>query len=130
MFQADIIQAQSLKKRKNAAECGPQACNNKSHNNALSVVDLQLLWEEFSTLMVALKTTCGKGTMDSRTFQDRARKWAKDFIKVTSDQDLIPYIHCKLIFRISELSFIQNTYSYNHHTDTHSCMPACTHTYI
>ncbi len=69
-----------------------------THNKrrSLNVDKLQEVWTTFNELMQALKAL--PGTQHHRTaaaFKDAARKWASEFRKVTFDEDVIPYIHCK-----------------------------------
>ena len=67
-------------------------------SNTLDIDGLQDVWEEFGRLMKAMSAhPSSESYIKPAQFHDDARKWAKQFRDVTFDEDVIPYIHGKLI---------------------------------
>lgn len=64
--------------------------------DVLDVRALQELWHNFAQLMTALKAVPGtENHMSPDKFQEAARNWAVMLRRVTFDEDVIPYVHCK-----------------------------------
>jgi hypothetical protein len=67
--------------------------------NKLDLDGLQKLWEDFYKMMEALKARPQEaGYMSASQFRAEARLWASRFADLTFPQDVIPYIHCELLF--------------------------------
>ncbi|KAK7501635.1 hypothetical protein BaRGS_00007066 [Batillaria attramentaria] len=67
----------------------------------VDVDELQEIWNRFDGLMDALKAAPGtEQYMRPSVFQETARAWARD-LKRTSDDAIIPYIHC-LVYHVPQ----------------------------
>eukprot|EP00914_Ancora_sagittata_P010737 GHVO01020924.1.p1 GENE.GHVO01020924.1~~GHVO01020924.1.p1 ORF type:complete len:143 (-),score=10.95 GHVO01020924.1:22-450(-) len=64
--------------------------------HVLDLDGLQQLWQDFSTMMEALRKLPGQpGHLSGEQFRAEAKLWAQNFRTNTLDEDVTPYIHCK-----------------------------------
>lgn len=62
----------------------------------LDINGLQQLWADFDSMIEAMRTLPSNQTyMSPEVFKIQARKWAKNFMKLTFDEDVTLYIHIK-----------------------------------
>lgn len=72
-------------------------CDGCPEEEEVDVRELQEVWAGFSKLMEAVRCVPGtNSSMSPAQFQTAATEWAKHFRRATYDEDVIPYIHCKL----------------------------------
>ena len=91
--------------------------NNGENGKALNVDLLQEVWRLFTDLMKSMRAYLGSDYyLSPQTFHERARAWAKLFMKATFDDDVTPYIHCKSEFKANTPKTL---YCRALHTHTH-----------
>ena len=72
-------------------------CDGCPEEDEVDVRELQDVWAGFHKLMEAIRSVPGtENSMSAAQFQAAAIEWAVHFWWVTYDEDVIPYIHCKL----------------------------------
>ena len=79
------------------AEMLLMGCDGCPEEEEVDVRELQEVWAGFSKLMEAIRSVPGTNSfMSPAQFQTAAREWAVRFRQATYNEDIIPYIHCKL----------------------------------
>ncbi|XP_070202883.1 uncharacterized protein [Littorina saxatilis] len=73
-------------------------------HRSVDVLRLQDVWDQFSSLMSAVKTLPESEKDHKQSvhkFKEDARQWARDFRTCTFDEDVIPYIHA-LVYHVPQ----------------------------